>query len=306
MASEKSELIKEIWTAASLEDFLAEMRPKQWLKNLLLFLPLIFAKHLFYFWDGLAVFAGFICFNFTASSIYLINDLFDSSRDRLHPVKKLRPYASGRLQKGEMIAASALLAVISVAFAFVINPYFAFILVLYYLTNLLYSESLKHKVLLDVLAIAFMFSLRVFAGAVLAQVEASFWLLICTFMLALFLGFAKRRHELAVLDGEERNHRAVLKQYSSYFLDQMIAVVTTSTVMSYILYTVSDETYRKFGTRALLYTTPFVLYGVFRYLFLIHRKKRGGDPASVVLSDGGMFVNLVLWGVSVVAILYFF
>lgn len=309
MDSKKIDCIKEVPKVEiarldAVKNLAAEMRPKQWVKNFLLFLPMIFAKKLFDPSAGSSVMAGFFCFSLTASAVYLLNDVYDLSSDKMHPVKKERPLASGRLKSPQVLALSFILILSTLFFGFFLNRTFGIVLLAYFLLNLLYSEHLKHALILDVLALGLMFNLRVTAGSVLAHVEASFWLQICTFMLALFLGFAKRRHELTLLDRHQEKHRRVLEHYDPYFLDQMMAIATASTVMSYILYTVSEETFRKFGTRALLYTTPFVLYGIYRYLYLIHRKNKGGDPAAVILADKSMILNLVLWVCSVTLILY--
>jgi 4-hydroxybenzoate polyprenyltransferase len=181
---------------------------------------------------------------------------------------------------------------------------FFFVVLAYFLLQLAYSFSLKHIVILDVFAIAFGFALRVVAGAVIINVEISSWLLICTILLALFLGFSKRRHELVVLEDGAQEHRKVLTDYSSYLLDQMISVVTASTVVSYALYTMSKETIEKFGTRNLIFTVPFVLYGIFRYLYLIHKKEEGGSPESILVTDKPLMVSILLWAIAVGIILY--
>jgi 4-hydroxybenzoate polyprenyltransferase len=310
MASEKYEVIEGAWTLAPvksglLRQIVLAMRPKQWVKNLLLFLPLVFAKGLGDLEKLLAVSAGFSAFCLVSSGIYLLNDVHDRARDRLHPLKRLRPVASGRLGVSHAVAAGLALSLGAAVLAFALSREFGVLVLAYFVVNLLYTESFKHQIILDVLTLGILFTIRVIAGSVLAHVEASYWLLICTFMLALFLGFAKRRHELTLLEREGEGHRRVLAHYSAYFLDQMIAVVTTSTAMAYILYTVSERTFREFGTRSLVYTTPFVLYGIFRYLYLIHRKKEGGDPASVIFSDRALLANLFLWAAAVVAIVYF-
>jgi 4-hydroxybenzoate polyprenyltransferase len=281
-----------------------EMRPKQWIKNTLLFFPLVFSGGLF---DGVKLFAvisGFVALCAASSGMYIINDIFDRQHDQEHPIKKKRPIARGDMG----IALAIFIAVGLVSFSLIVGFWlqlqFGSIVLCYLIMNVLYSRWLKHLIILDVLVLALFFIIRVIGGALLANVEASFWLLICTFMLATFLGFSKRRHELTLLEKGAPGHRQVLKSYDAYFLDQMIAVVTTSTLMSYILYTVSEETFLKFGTRNLLYTVPFVLYGVFRYLYLIHKKESGGDPVSVMVSDKGMIVNLIAWITTVVIIIY--
>jgi 4-hydroxybenzoate polyprenyltransferase len=179
------------------------------------------------------------------------------------------------------------------------------VLISYLLLNVFYSLVLKDLVIIDVLTIAALFVLRILAGAVLIDVPTSEWLIICTVLLSLFLGFSKRRHELSFLgSGDAVTHRSVLRHYSLYFLDQMIGIVTASTVMSYALYTISDETVRKFGTSHLIYTVPFVLYGIFRYLYLVHKKEEGGNPAKLALTDIPLMVNIILWVAAASVIIY--
>ena len=181
---------------------------------------------------------------------------------------------------------------------------FGIALALYAFLNILYSLKLKDVVILDVMTISAGFVLRVVSGALLIQVGASEWLIICTVLLSLFLGFSKRRHEITVLESHANDHREVLQHYSPYFLDQMIGIVTASTVMSYALYTISEETVKKFGTNHLIYTVPFVLYGIFRYLYLVHKKVEGGNPTKIALTDRPLLVNILLWIVAVSFIIY--
>src|SRR5689334_1496022 len=235
------------------------MRPQQWIKNFFLFAPLVFSGRLFHAGDVETIAAGFLLFSLAASGIYLFNDIVDLERDRLHPVKCRRPLPAGKLRVGTAWVWSALFTGAGVAGAFVEGTGFGAALAAYVLLNILYSLKLKDVVILDVMTIACGFVLRVVAGAILIGVPSSEWLIICTVLLSLFLGFSKRRHELTVLEGQANTHRSVLEHYSPYFLDQMIGIVTASTVMSYALYTISEETVRKFNTTHLLYTVPFVL-----------------------------------------------
>jgi 4-hydroxybenzoate polyprenyltransferase len=280
------------------------MRPQQWIKNLFLFAALVFSGHLFIKGDLERTVAGFILFSVAASGIYLFNDITDLERDRLHPVKKLRPLPSGRLRVGFAAGASVALAAAGLTGAWFLEPGFGGILLTYVVLNVFYSVRLKHVVILDVMTIAAGFVLRVLAGAAIIAVPTSEWLIICTVLLALFLGFSKRRHELTMLEATADNHRAVLQHYSPYFLDQMIGIVTASTVMSYILYTISDDTVGKFGTKNLIYTVPFVLYGIFRYLYLVHKRDEGGDPTRLALTDRPLLVNTILWICTASAIIY--
>lgn len=284
-----------IWTA---------MRPKQWTKNLLLFVPIAFAQkagdvHLL-LRAGWAV----VLFSGISSCAYIVNDFLDLERDRAHPEKCRRPLASGALRSGVAFVAAGILGGVSLTFAFLLSRAFGWTVCGYCLLSIAYSVRLKHYVIIDVMTIAMCFVLRVVAGAVAVSVPASSWLFLCTILLALFLGFGKRRHELALLDNQASQHRAILKEYSPYFLDQMMSVVTASTVVAYSLYTISPDVEQKLGTPYLYLTIPFVLYGIFRYLYLIHQKEQGGNPSSVFLSDGPLFVNVVLWAVVAGTILY--
>jgi 4-hydroxybenzoate polyprenyltransferase len=280
------------------------MRPQQWIKNLFLFAALVFSGHLFIEGDVGRTVAGFLLFSVAASGVYIFNDITDLERDRLHPVKKLRPLPSGRLSVGFAAGVSAFLGAAGLAGAWLLEPAFGGIVLTYVLLNVLYSFRLKHVVILDVMTISAGFVLRVLAGAAIIAVPTSEWLIICTVLLSLFLGFSKRRHELTMLEATADNHRAVLQHYSPYFLDQMIGIVTASTVMSYILYTISQDTVEKFGTKNLIYTVPFVLYGIFRYLYLVHKRDEGGDPTRLALTDRPLLVNTILWICAASAIIY--
>jgi 4-hydroxybenzoate polyprenyltransferase len=280
------------------------MRPQQWIKNLFLFAPLIFAGRLFQRGDVFLTIEGFSLFCLAASGIYLANDITDLERDKLHPVKSQRPLPSGQLSVRSAATAAVLLLLVAVCAGWLLDPGFGAIVSGYIAVNLLYSLKLKEVVIIDVMTISAGFVLRVMGGAILIHVGASEWLMICTVLLSLFLGFSKRRHEITILEGQADVHRSVLKHYSPYFLDQMIGIVTASTVMSYALYTISEETVRKFGTTRLIYTVPFVLYGIFRYLYLVHRKEEGGNPARLALTDIPLLVTMILWIVAASVIIY--
>lgn len=280
------------------------MRPQQWIKNLFLFAALVFSGNLFNTNDIILAVAGFFIFSFTASGVYLFNDVTDLEKDKLHPTKSLRPLPSGKLSKSTASLASTLLIAFGIIAAFFLKLEFGIIVLLYAVINVFYSLKLKDIVILDVMTISAGFVLRVVGGAVLINVPTSEWLIICTVLLALFLGFSKRRHEIMVLESDANSHRAVLEHYSQYFLDQMIGIVTASTVMSYALYTISDETVRKFGTTHLIYTVPFVLYGIFRYLYLVHKKEEGGNPTKLALTDRPLLFNIILWIIAASYIIY--
>jgi len=283
---------------------LISMRPPQWLKNAFLFVGLVFSRQLFNVDLTFKVLLGFALFSLGASSIYLFNDIKDMAEDARHPEKCRRPLPAGKLRVPTAYGASALLASAALIGSYLLQPTFSLVLVIYLLVNTAYSVAIKHVVILDVMCIAFGFVLRVLAGTALAGVRPSDWLLICTISLALFLGFSKRRHELALIGAGADNHRRVLSDYSVSFLDQMIGIATASAVMSYALYTVASDTVMRFGTRNLVFTIPFVLYGIFRYLYLIHHKQIGGNPTTAVLTDIPLLVNALLWFAAVVIIIY--
>ena len=280
------------------------MRPAQWLKNLFIFAGLIFAEkaavsHLVWLSTQ-----AFLAFCLLSSAVYLINDVLDREQDRKHPLKKHRPVASGLLRPRDCILAAAIFIIASGLWATHLGGRFTVICSIYLVLNLLYSLKLKQLVIIDVMSIALGFVLRVLAGTAVIAVETSPWILICTFLLSLFLGFGKRRHELLLLDNQAPAYRDVLVHYHPYFLDQMISVVTPSTLICYTLYTLSPDTVAHVGSRNLLYSVPFVMYGIFRYLYLIHRESGGGDPAQVLLSDKWLLGAVFSWLAAVAAVLY--
>ena len=282
------------------------MRPKQWTKNLILFAALIFSHNFLsplYFFKTVV---AFIIFCVISGCVYIINDLFDLKQDKNHPIKCTRPLASGALKPSVAIIATAVLLFLSIVSALLLtNLNFMLIALGYFILQIAYSTVLKHIVILDVFSIAAGFVLRAIAGAEVIEVPFSTWLLFCTILLSLFLALSKRRHELILLEDDAIHHRKILFEYSPYLLDQMISVVTASTVITYTLYTVSEETVSKFGTDRLKYTIPFVLYGIFRYLYLIHQKNEGGSPEKVMLNDLPLLVCIMLYGITVGLILYY-
>jgi 4-hydroxybenzoate polyprenyltransferase len=281
------------------------LRPGQWPKNALVFAPLVFAHQALEQQALLRSLAVFLIFCLASGAAYLVNDLLDRASDREHPVKRRRPIASGELSPAAAIAAAALIGAGALAAAALLDRRVAFVLGTYLLVNLLYSRVLKHLVILDVMTIAAGFVLRVVAGGIAVGVALSTWLLLCTALLALFLGFGKRRHELVLLEVNASSHRPILAQYSPHFLDQLIAVVTTSTLVTYALYTMDPVVQQKLGTTHLPLTIPFVLYGIFRYLYLVHQKRGGGDPSQLVFSDRPLLTDVLLWSATVFAILYY-
>ena len=274
------------------------------MKNLFVFVPLVFAHRLDRFDLALRSLAAFAAFCAAASAIYLLNDLRDRDADRLHPVKRRRPIAAGSLGTPVAAAASAVLATGAMTLAWTLGRGFSLCLGIYLALNVLYSLGLKRLVILDVMTIALGFVLRVEAGAQAISVEVSSWLLLCTIFVALFLGFAKRRHELAHQLASSGETRAVLEHYSLTFVDQMINVVTASTVVAYALYSVDPATAARLGTGHLVVTVPMVLFGIFRFLFLLYQKADLVSPTEAILRDPPFLVNLVLWGATVLFLIY--
>ena len=280
------------------------LRPDQWTKNLLVFAALVFSKHLFEADALLRTLLAFALFCGLSGAVYLVNDLADLPRDRLHPRKRNRPLASGALAVGTGRAVALVLGIGCLGLSALLGREFALVAVAYLLLNLAYSLHLKEMVIVDVLAISLGFLLRAVAGAVAIGVRFSDWLLVCTILLAVFLALAKRRHELVSLNDAASAHRPILAEYSPYLLDQMISVVTASCLMAYAFYTLAPETVEKYRTDRLAWTVPFVLYGIFRYLYLVHRKDQGGSPTDILLTDRPLLVDVGLWALSVVIIVY--
>ena len=287
-----------------IKNFIISLRPVQWSKNALVFAALIFSEHLFVLSDVLRAAVTFILFSLIAGWVYVVNDIRDLDGDRAHPLKRFRPMASGAISPLPVLVLSTALMVVSVTVSWLLSPMLTLVLSVYVLLNFLYSTWLKHVVVVDILIIAIGFVLRAVAGAFAIQVPISHWLLVCTFFLALFLVIGKRRNELATLGDDAETHRRILREYNEPFLDQMIAVVTGATILCYALYTVDDLTVQKFGTENLILTIPCVVYGIFRYFYLIYKKELGGAPEKVLLSDKSMLVNIFLWLVVVGVVVY--
>lgn len=270
----------------------------------MVFAGLLFGRQLLNLEALLVTVGAFGVFCALSGVVYLVNDVSDRASDRAHPEKRFRPIASGALSVSAALWAAALIGALALAGAWLIGPAFTSVAVAYLALLTLYSGPLKRHVILDVLTIAIGFVMRAAAGAVAIGVPISHWLLMCTILLALFLALAKRRQELTMLAGGASNHRAILSEYSPALLDQMIAVVTAATLMAYALYTVSPETVEKFGTDRLLFTFPFPLYGVFRYLYLVHQKQGGGSPSEMLLRDRPLLLCVALWALAVAIIVY--
>jgi len=280
------------------------MRPRQWVKNIFVFAPLIFDVKLFD-WHYLAqTLAGFVLLCLVSGTVYIINDLADIEKDRQHPKKRNRPLASGQLGTSVAIIAAVVIPLVALPLGFLLQPIFGAILAGYLLLQIAYSFWLKNVVIIDVMLIAAGFLLRVAAGVPLVDTERfSPWLYICMTLLALLIGFGKRRHELVLLKENANMHRQSLQEYNLSLLDHIISIVTASTLLAYALYTFSAEGLPPNHTMML--TIPFILYGIFRYLYLIHVKGMGGAPEEIALSDRPLQATFLLWGLSVVIVMYF-
>lgn len=277
-------------------------RPKQWPKNALLFFGLIFALKLT---DPALVeraFAGFLVFCAASSGVYLVNDLADLEQDRLHPKKRHRPLAAGAISPAQAIALAAILLVGSIAASVALGETFAALTAMYVVLTVVYSFYLKHVVIIDVFVIAAGFVIRAAAGAVVVNVPISPWLYVCTVLASLFLGLGKRRHELMLLSEGAGSHRPILDEYSLPLLDQLIVIVTAAAIMAYSLYTFSAENLP--SDHSMMLTIPFVLYGFFRYLYLVHQRSGGGSPEEALIGDPPVLVSAILWLLTAVTILY--
>ncbi|MDA1013050.1 MAG: decaprenyl-phosphate phosphoribosyltransferase [Planctomycetota bacterium] len=280
------------------------LRPHHWVKNVLVFGALLFSHSLF---DPAAILLSvqaYLAFCAAASAVYLLNDLNDFEEDRLHPTKRRRPLAAGTISHSQVLGAMCGLATLSLVSAFVSSFSLGVILSLYLAINVAYSLRLKRVEILDVMLIAGGFVLRAIGGCVAIGVPASPWLILCTLTLALLVGFGKRRNELQVLQDNAAKHRACLRNYSPEFLDMMMTVSAAAAVVSYALYTMADGTVARVGSHSLIITTPFVIYGVFRFLFLVHQKGHGGDPAKLFVADRPFVANAVLWIVTAAVAVY--
>lgn len=296
-SSDASMLRRPQWRA-----MVQEARPKQWVKNGFLFAAIVFAKQLTHRSAILHTLAAFALFSLVASAIYFLNDLRDRDADRRHPTKRFRPIAAGEIAAPVAWAVSLTSLGVAIPLSFLLRPMFGVIIVGYVVLQIAYTYWLKQQVLLDVFALAASFVLRAMAGAVVIAAPISPWLYVCTVLLSLCLGFAKRRHELMLLETGAGSHRAVLDEYSATLLEEIIAVVTSATVMAYALYTFNAENLPT--NHAMMFTIPFVLYAVFRYLYLVYRKGEGGSPEEALFADRPLLVCILLWACTSVVILY--
>jgi 4-hydroxybenzoate polyprenyltransferase len=283
---------------------LKSVRPQQWTKNLFVFAGLLFSGRLLDRTAWPAAVAAFLIFCGLSGAVYLVNDVLDRAADAQHPLKRLRPIASGALSPGLALGFAVVLAAVCIAGATAVNVGLTITAVSYVALLAAYSAALKHYVIIDVLTLSAGFVLRAVAGAVAIAVPISHWLLVCTTLLALFIGLSKRRHELTLLTGGAAGHRPILQEYSPYLLDQMISVVTAATLVAYSLYTFSSETAERLGSERLGLTVPFVLYGIFRYLYLVHQRNEGGSPSELLLTDRPLLVCVALWAAAVVLVIY--
>ena len=282
------------------------LRPRQWTKNLAVFAPLLFARRIFEPEAAMREVLAFVAFCFLSSGTYVFNDWIDREEDRRHPEKALRPIAAREIRARTVLLLIVLCWAAGLDLGAVLGWRFAALGAGYLVLQLAYTSVLKHHVILDVLSVAAGFVLRVLAGAVAIDVPVSGWLFLCALLLALFLGLAKRRQELVSLKEAATDHRPALGEYSLPLLDQMLATVAGMCILAYGLYTVAPDTVAKVGSDRLKWTLPFVLYGIFRYLYLVHRRDVTGSPERVLFSDVPTIVNLVLYAAAVVAVLYGF
>ncbi len=303
-APDKNLSMKSEGVGRTLVNLWISLRPYQWVKNALVFGGAIFSRSLFNLDALLLSTAGFALFCAASSSVYLLNDLRDFRQDRVHPAKRYRPIAAGVLDRGLVWSVMIVLAFVSVICSLQLGRAFGAVLIAYIALNLGYSFGLKRAVVLDVMIVAFGFVLRAVGGAVVIGVKPSEWLMLCTLMLALLVSVGKRRCELVGLEGEAHNHRSSLGEYSTEFLDLMMASAAMAALVTYALYTMSEDTVARFGSRALVLTTPLVFYGIFRYLYLVHRRSLGGDPARLLLSDAPILATALLWVITVCITIY--
>ena len=277
------------------------MRPYQLLKNVFILMPLVFGRQLFNFLALSKTIFMFLLFSLISSAIYLINDVVDLQEDRQHPIKRLRPLASGKITVFQAKIAAMVISGIVIPLSFILDIYAGWIILAYTALNCVYMRVLKKVVIIDAFCIAAFFYLRILGGAVTSGAELSNWIILCTVLIALFLAFNKRRYDLRF----SRGHLLTHAKYSKYFIDQMISIISSSIVMAYALYVMDTKTQERFGTGHLIYTVPFVYYGIFRYLYLVDKKGLGGDSAFILLKDHKTQLNLILWIMICIAIIYF-
>lgn len=289
----------------NLYGLLRTLRPKQWTKNVFIFAALLFDQKLANWPLLLKTIAAFFLFCLVAGTVYVINDLVDLEKDKQHPKKCKRPLPSGQLKPWFAIAGVVVILAISLPLSYLLHPAFAALLMGYFLLNVAYSFWLKHMVIIDVMVVASGFVLRVAAGVVMAQAERfSPWLYVCTIFLALFMSIGRRRHEMLLLADGANSHRRILDEYSIPFLDQMTIVVMTGALIAYSIYTATAPNLP--CNHGMLLTIPFVIYGLFRYLYLVQIRGEGGAPEDLLFTDRPFLADVLLWGVAVILVMYVF
>ncbi|HPO13806.1 MAG TPA: decaprenyl-phosphate phosphoribosyltransferase [Candidatus Hydrogenedentes bacterium] len=280
------------------------LRVYQWPKNLLVLAALVFARQAYDPYQELRALGALIAFCLASSATYLFNDIMDIEKDRAHPEKKSRPLPSGELSISTAWIIAALLLAGGVALAWLVRPVFLLTLLFYLVLTISYSLLLKNLLIIDVMAVALGFVTRALAGAIALDVAFSNWLVVCTLFLAMFLGFSKRRHEIILLEDDAQSHRSVLYHYSIHYLDQLILIMAGGALITYTIYTCSPEVVQRLGTDKLYFTIPFVVYGLFRYLFLVHHRTGGGDPSAALFKDIPLGITVALWGAACTIIIY--
>ncbi len=288
-----------------MKEIIIGMRPRQWAKNIAVFAALLFSISLFNPALVIRSILGFVYFCLISGMAYLLNDIYDLESDKVHPVKSTRPIASGKLKAGTARNVVFIFTPVIIISCALWSWHFAVVLAAYFFLQILYSTFLKHLVLFDILSIAASFVLRVISGAIAIGTRISSWLLFCTVLLSLFISLCKRRHEIILLKESGRAHRKILNEYNVMFLDQLISLTTSTLVICYILYTMSPDTLHNFGNDRLKYSTIFVLYGIFRYLYLTYTKNLGGSPEDILITDKPFLINLLLYAISCAVIIYF-
>ncbi len=284
------------------KEYLKLFRLHQWIKNVFIFVPIVFSKNLFNLELLLIVAAGFFEFCLASSLVYVLNDIIDIESDRNHPVKKERPLASGRISKKSAIYSVIILSLIILSLLPFFNLAFDALLLLYIVINIFYSIKLKNIVIIDIFSIAAGFMIRIISGAVVINVEISNWLILTTMFISLFLGVMKRRSELTLV--ENVSTRKVLAEYSITFSDQMTTVAAAGVIICYALYSVASRTVSVFGTEKLIFTTPFVVFGIFRYMYLVYMNSKGENTSKILVSDLPMIINILLYILTSVLIIY--
>lgn len=297
------DLVEQVNPIMKLKSYIKLIRITQWSKNIFIFVPLVFAKKLFLFDTFEIAIYAFFQFCFVSSAVYIFNDIFDIEQDKQHPIKKFRPLASGIITIKPAVALMIFFLILLLPGFFIFNLKFNILLLAYLLLNTAYTIKLKNIVILDILSLAAGFVIRVLAGAFVIEVPVSNWLILSTLFVSIFLAVIKRRSELAYNQEVERT-RKVLKNYTLSFLDQLTTISATGLIVAYSLYAVSPSTIQNFHTENLVFTIIFVVYGIFRYLFLMHVKKLGENPIDAIFKDLGMIINIFLYIVSIILIIY--